>query len=293
MPTSHGSLLFKGLGPVDSRLGARRPPSTCRRDPDRQDGGARVRHAALHAHQGLGRDPEPVEPRSDAGRVERRVGGRGRGGDGALRHRLGRRRIDADPGLVLGAGGFKPSHGRIPHPDVDPSQTATYGAMVTTVADCARHLDVVAGPHDDDRLTLPPTHGALRGRDGVARRRSGCVSGGRPTWVRRGRPGGARAGAGRGRGVVRGSGAGAGPTSTSSSPIPIRTWLSIGALSNWLSTRREGALGAGADELTPYRALRPRSGLRPTDAQLSPTASAAACRSRRTWPECSRRSTSC
>jgi aspartyl-tRNA(Asn)/glutamyl-tRNA(Gln) amidotransferase subunit A len=36
------------------------------------------------------------------------------------------------------------------------SQTSVYGAMVTTVADAARHLDVTAGPDDRDRTTLPP-----------------------------------------------------------------------------------------------------------------------------------------
>jgi aspartyl-tRNA(Asn)/glutamyl-tRNA(Gln) amidotransferase subunit A len=30
-----------------------------------------------------------------------------------------------------------------------------FGALVTSVADAARHLDVTAGPHDSDRLTLP------------------------------------------------------------------------------------------------------------------------------------------
>ncbi len=80
MPTSHGSLLYKGLDPVPadsehvSRLRARRG------HPAGQDRRARVRHAALHLHQGLGRHPQPVEPRADPGWLERwdRGGGGGR-----------------------------------------------------------------------------------------------------------------------------------------------------------------------------------------------------------------------
>ena len=59
------------------------------------------------------------------------------------------------PASFSGLVGHKPSHGRIPHPGPDGSLTAVYGALTTTVADAARHLDVVAGPHDADRLSLP------------------------------------------------------------------------------------------------------------------------------------------
>ena len=51
---------------------------------------------------------------------------------------------------------MKPSQGRIPNPGPSGSQTAVHGLLTTTVADSARHLDVTAGPHDDDRLSLPP-----------------------------------------------------------------------------------------------------------------------------------------
>jgi aspartyl-tRNA(Asn)/glutamyl-tRNA(Gln) amidotransferase subunit A len=64
----------------------------------------------------------------------------------------GSTRIPASFSALLG---FKPSYGRIPHPGNQPSATSVYGVLVTTVADAARHLDVVAGPHDQDRLTLP------------------------------------------------------------------------------------------------------------------------------------------
>jgi aspartyl-tRNA(Asn)/glutamyl-tRNA(Gln) amidotransferase subunit A len=61
------------------------------------------------------------------------------------------------PAAFSGLVGFKPSHGRIPHPGSQESQTSVFGVVVTTVADAARHLDVTAGPDDRDRLSLPPS----------------------------------------------------------------------------------------------------------------------------------------
>jgi aspartyl-tRNA(Asn)/glutamyl-tRNA(Gln) amidotransferase subunit A len=69
------------------------------------------------------------------------------------------------PASFSGLVGMKPSHGRIPHPDADPSQTAVYGVEATTVGDAARHLDVSAGPHDADRVSLPPP--TLRYEDAI------------------------------------------------------------------------------------------------------------------------------
>jgi aspartyl-tRNA(Asn)/glutamyl-tRNA(Gln) amidotransferase subunit A len=51
--------------------------------------------------------------------------------------------------------GFKASFGRIPYPGGAASQTTCCGALVTSVADAARHLDVAAGPDDRDRTSLP------------------------------------------------------------------------------------------------------------------------------------------
>jgi aspartyl-tRNA(Asn)/glutamyl-tRNA(Gln) amidotransferase subunit A len=59
------------------------------------------------------------------------------------------------PAAFCGLVGFKPSYGRIPHPGPTGSETSVYGLLATTVADSARHLDVVAGPDDRDRFTLP------------------------------------------------------------------------------------------------------------------------------------------
>ncbi|HET6832703.1 MAG TPA: amidase family protein [Acidimicrobiales bacterium] len=60
------------------------------------------------------------------------------------------------PASFCGLVGFKPSHGRIPHPGPTGSETAVYGLLTTTVADSARHLDVTAGPDERDRFSLPP-----------------------------------------------------------------------------------------------------------------------------------------
>ena len=156
MPTTHGSLAYAGRGPVaaDSvhvaRLraagavpvgktaapefgtlnftrtkvfGAARNPW----DPERTPGGSSGGSAAAVA-AGL----VPVATASDGG---------------------GSTRI---PAAFCGLVGFKPSHGRIPHPGPTGSETAVCGLLTTTVADAARHLDVTAGPDERDRFSLPP-----------------------------------------------------------------------------------------------------------------------------------------
>lgn len=50
--------------------------------------------------------------------------------------------------------GLKPSHGRIPR-DSGGSPVSCPGALTRTVRDTARYLDVVAGPDDHDRMSLP------------------------------------------------------------------------------------------------------------------------------------------
>ncbi|MDH3686907.1 MAG: amidase [Myxococcales bacterium] len=60
------------------------------------------------------------------------------------------------PAAFTGLVGMKPSYGRIPREGACTSQTAVWGALTTTVADAARHLDVAAGPDDRDRTSLPP-----------------------------------------------------------------------------------------------------------------------------------------
>jgi aspartyl-tRNA(Asn)/glutamyl-tRNA(Gln) amidotransferase subunit A len=156
MPTSHGSLLYKGLPPVESdsihvgRLraagavfvgktaapefgtvqftktkawGVTRNAWDITKTPGGSSGGSAAAVAA-----GL----VPIATASDGG---------------------GSTRI---PAAFSGLVGMKPSHGRIPLPSVDPAQTAVKGVEAVTVRDAARHLDVTAGPDDHDRTSLPP-----------------------------------------------------------------------------------------------------------------------------------------
>jgi aspartyl-tRNA(Asn)/glutamyl-tRNA(Gln) amidotransferase subunit A len=58
------------------------------------------------------------------------------------------------PAHYCGLIGLKPSHGRIARDD-GASDRGSLGALTTTVADTARYLDVVAGPHPFDRMSLP------------------------------------------------------------------------------------------------------------------------------------------
>jgi aspartyl-tRNA(Asn)/glutamyl-tRNA(Gln) amidotransferase subunit A len=58
------------------------------------------------------------------------------------------------PASFTGLVGLKPSHGRIPRESE--SLFSVLGGLTTTVADTARYLDVVAGPDDRDRMSLPP-----------------------------------------------------------------------------------------------------------------------------------------
>jgi aspartyl-tRNA(Asn)/glutamyl-tRNA(Gln) amidotransferase subunit A len=60
------------------------------------------------------------------------------------------------PAGFTGLVGHKPSFGRIPDADADRyGQTAVAGALATTVRDAARLLDVMSGPHNRDRTSLP------------------------------------------------------------------------------------------------------------------------------------------
>ena len=160
MPTSRGSLLYKGRPPADkdslhfSRLraagvvpvgktsapefgamnftrskawGVTRNPWNTERTPGGSSGGSAAAVAG-----GL----VPFATASDGG---------------------GSTRI---PGSYAGLVGLKPSFGRIAKLGAAPSQTGVAGAMCTTVRDAARHLDVTSGPDARDRTSLPLREGS-------------------------------------------------------------------------------------------------------------------------------------
>ena len=60
------------------------------------------------------------------------------------------------PAGFTGTVGLKPSLGRIPR-DNGFADTSSPGAITATVADTARYLDIVSGPDDRDRMSLPRT----------------------------------------------------------------------------------------------------------------------------------------
>lgn len=250
MPTSRGSLLYKGQGPVaaDSEhvrrmraagaipIGKTAAPEfgtlqytrtkawgTTRNawDPALTPGGSSGGSAAAVAAGMV-----PVATASDGG---------------------GSTRIPASfSGLV----GLKPSHGRIPDPDADPSQTAVYGVLTTTVADSALHLDVTAGPHDADRLSLPPS--GISYLDAIE---TLDVSGLRVGWS-------PDLGFAPVEPEVRELAHAAAQELCTAASLelgepqvvltdPVATWLSAGTLSNWLSIDEGAHWPDRIDELTP------------------------------------------
>jgi aspartyl-tRNA(Asn)/glutamyl-tRNA(Gln) amidotransferase subunit A len=156
MPTSQGSLLYLGRGPVaaDSVHVARL----------RAAGGVPVGKTAAPEFGTLNFTKTKAFGTTRSPWGENRTPGGSSGGSAAAvaaglvpmataSDGGGSTRIPASfSGLV----GMKPSHGRIPHPGAQDSQTSVFGLLTTTVADSARHLDVTAGPDEWDRLSLPP-----------------------------------------------------------------------------------------------------------------------------------------
>lgn len=250
LPTSHGSLLFKGRGPVDDDsvqvarmraagavpIGKTAAPEfgtlswtrtkawpTARNpwDPQRTPGGSSGGSAAAVAGALV-----PLATASDGG---------------------GSTRI---PASFCGLVGLKASFGRIPHPHPAGSMTSVSGALVTTVADAARHLDVVAGPDPRDRTSLPPpevSYEAAIETLGTAGRRARwspdlgfAAVDPEVAAIARGAAGVLADAAG----LVLDEDA---VTLTD----PVRTWLSSGAIDTWLSIE-DDMWPAAADDLTPF-----------------------------------------
>jgi aspartyl-tRNA(Asn)/glutamyl-tRNA(Gln) amidotransferase subunit A len=155
MPTSHGSLAFAGRGPVaDDSIHVGRL---------RAAGAVPVGKTAAPEFGtlnftktkvfGVARNPWDTDrtPGGSSGGSAAAVAAglvpAATAGDGGGSTRI--------PAAFCGLVGFKPSYGRIPHPGPTGSETSVYGLLTTTLADSARHLDVVAGPDDRDRFTLP------------------------------------------------------------------------------------------------------------------------------------------
>ena len=157
MPTGRGSLWYSGGPPLTSdSIHVRRL---------RQAGAVAVGKTAVpefgfwaytnNRVTGVTRNPWDLD--ANAGWIKWRVGSRGLCRSGAVRHLQRRRRVDANPAGFCGLVGHKPSFGRIPDlRGTRYAQTAAAGALATTVADAARLLDVMAGPHAQDRTSLPP-----------------------------------------------------------------------------------------------------------------------------------------
>jgi hypothetical protein len=86
----------------------RRPPAGRGSDHDRQDQHARVRRRVADVQHGVRRHPQPVRPRPDLRRVERRCRGRARHRDDPDRRRVRHGRLAAQPGVVLQRRGSAP-----------------------------------------------------------------------------------------------------------------------------------------------------------------------------------------
>ena len=156
MPTSHGSLLYQDHGPVaeDSiHVGRLRAAGAV---PVGKTAAPEFGTLSFTKTKifGVTRNPWNVErtPGGSSGGTAAAVAAGiipfGTASDGGGSTRI--------PGGFSGLYGFKASFGRIPSPGPDGALTTSLGALTTTVADSARHLDVAAGPHDDDRMSLPP-----------------------------------------------------------------------------------------------------------------------------------------
>ena len=155
MPTSQGSLLYKGRPPVEAdsvHVGRLRRAGAV---PVGKTAAPEFGSTAFTHTKAWGTTRNPWN-------LERTPGGSSGGSAAAVVSGMvpfctasdggGSTRI---PAAFSGLLGLKASYGRIAHEDAALSQTSVVGALTTTVADAARHLDVAAGPDDLDRASLP------------------------------------------------------------------------------------------------------------------------------------------
>jgi aspartyl-tRNA(Asn)/glutamyl-tRNA(Gln) amidotransferase subunit A len=250
MPTTHGSLLFAGRGPAAAdeltvaRLraagavpvgktaapefgtlsftktkvfGITRNPWNTARTPGGSSGGSAAAVAA-----GI----VPFCTASDGG--------------GSIR----------GPASFTGLVGHKPSHGRVASPAPMTNQTAVRGSLTTTVADTARILDVMAGPDDRDRVSLPPP--GVRYEDAIE---ALDVRGMRARWspdlgFATPDPEVVAVAEEAARALAEAAGLEL-DTEPVSLTDPVRTWLTSGAITLWLDIEPD-MWPAGADDFTIY-----------------------------------------
>ncbi|HEV3352227.1 MAG TPA: amidase [Acidimicrobiales bacterium] len=157
MPTSQGSLLYKGRPPVEEdsvHVGRLRAAGAV---PIGKTAAPEFGITAFTHTKAWGTTRNPWDPTrtpggSSGGSAAAVAAGMvpfGTASDGGGSTRI--------PAAFTGLVGLKASYGRIPHERATPSETTCFGALTTTVQDAARHLDVTAGPDDRDRASLPPS----------------------------------------------------------------------------------------------------------------------------------------
>ena len=165
MPTSQGSLLYKGRPPVTAdsiHVGRLRRAGAV---PVGKTAAPEFGVTAFTHTKAWGTTRNPWN-------LERTPGGSSGGSAAAVAAGMvpfctasdggGSTRI---PAAFSGLLGIKASYGRIAHEGAALSETSVVGALTTTVADAARHLDVAAGPDDMDRASLPAP--AVRYEDAI------------------------------------------------------------------------------------------------------------------------------
>jgi aspartyl-tRNA(Asn)/glutamyl-tRNA(Gln) amidotransferase subunit A len=155
LPTSKGSLLFKGGPPAEADAVDVARLRAAGAVPVGKTAVPEFGSVCFTASPAWGVTRNPwnlaVTPGGSSGGSAAAVAGglvpMATGGDGGGSIRI--------PAAWTGLVGLKPSFGRIPYPDNLASETDTKGVLVASVADAARHLDVTCGPDDRDRTSLP------------------------------------------------------------------------------------------------------------------------------------------
>jgi aspartyl-tRNA(Asn)/glutamyl-tRNA(Gln) amidotransferase subunit A len=154
------------------------------------------------------------------------------------------------PASFAGLVGHKASFGRVPNPGPMTNQTTSRGSLTTTVADTARILDVLAGPDDRDRTSLPPPD--VRYEDVID---SLDTNGLRARWsldmgFAEVEPEVAELAESAARALAAAAG-----LDIDNEPVqftdPVRTWLSSGSITMWLDIEPD-MWPSRADDLTLY-----------------------------------------